>query len=76
MILHDALHGFRSGRGTGGDTLEANLAQQLKGISHKPLLQVFLGFRKAYDFLDRGWSMDIMRGYGMVHKIDGLINHR
>ena len=37
VILHDALHGFRAGKCMGKETLEANLAQQLAGIVHKPL---------------------------------------
>ena len=35
----------------GKDTLEANLAQNLVRLSHKPLLQVFLDVRKSYDLL-------------------------
>ena len=37
VVLHDALHGFRSGRGVKAVMLEANLAQQLTGLAHKPL---------------------------------------
>ena len=37
VILHDVLHGFREGRGTGTATLEAKLAQQLAGLAHEPL---------------------------------------
>ena len=64
VALHDALHGFRAGRGTGTAILEAELAQQLAGIAHKPLFQVFLDVRKSYDSLNRGWCMKIMRGTG------------
>ena len=32
VTLHDALHGFRAGRGTGMATLETKLAQQLAGM--------------------------------------------
>ena len=31
-VLHDALHGFREGRGAGTVTLEAKLEQKLSGI--------------------------------------------
>ena len=41
VILHDALYGFREGMVTGKSTLEEKLMQQLEGLVHKPLLQVF-----------------------------------
>ena len=48
ITLHDALHGFRAGGGgTGTATLEEKLAHQLLGISHKPMLLVFLDMQKA-----------------------------
>ena len=53
VVLHDALHGFREGRGAGTATLEANMAQYLAGIVHEPLFQVFLDVRKSYDSMDR-----------------------
>ena len=65
VTLHDALHGFRAGRGMGAATLEANLVQKLSGIAHEPLFQVFLDVQKAYDSLGRGWCMGILQGYGM-----------
>ena len=51
IMQNDSLHGFRQGRETRTSTLEENLAQQLVGICHKHLLQVFLDVRKAYDLL-------------------------
>ena len=42
------------GQGTEMAPMEANFDQQLVGLAHKPLFQVFLDFRKAYDSLDRG----------------------
>ena len=53
VVLHNALHGFIEGRGTGKVTLEANLAHQMDNISHEPLFQVFLYLHKAYGSLDR-----------------------
>ena len=32
IILHDSMHGFRQGRGTGKSTLDTKLAQQLVGL--------------------------------------------
>ena len=52
IVLHDALHGFRHGRGTWAAIMEAKLEQQLAGIFHDPLFQVFLEVRKAYNSLD------------------------
>ena len=65
VALHDALHGFRAGRGTGTAILEENLAQQLEGLAHEPLFQVFLDIRKVYESLDRGRCMEILQIYGM-----------
>ena len=54
VTLHKALNGFRAVRVVVTSTLEAKLAQQLAGITHKPLSQVFMDVRKAYDYLDAG----------------------
>ena len=63
--LHEGLHRFRAGGGGYGySKLEANLAQQLEGITNKPLFQVFLDVWKAYDSLNRGWCMNILWGKG------------
>ena len=62
MDIHDALYGFRAGQGKGNATLEAKLAQQLEGIAHEPLFQVFLDVKKAYDYMDRRRCMEILRG--------------
>ena len=72
---HSEIHGFREGRGIGKATLESELAQQLEGISHEPLFQVFLDMRKAYDSLERGRCMEILRGYGMGKRMARLIAH-
>ena len=72
--LHDALHGFRSWRGTGTVTLEENLSQQLEETTHNTLFQVFLDVRKAYDSLERVRCMEILRGCGMGQNMDLLIS--
>ena len=61
ITLHNELHGFRQGRGTGNATIEANLAQKLAGIFHKPLFQVFIDVWKAYNSLYIGIYMKIIR---------------
>ena len=53
VVIHNSLHGFRTGRGTGTATLEANMDQKLAGLAHEPLFQVFLYVQKAYEFLYR-----------------------
>ena len=63
--LHNALHGFIQGRGTGKATMGANLAKKLAGIVHEPLFQGFIDVRKAYNSLDIGRCMEIIRGYGL-----------
>ena len=75
VTLHDALHGFRMGRGTGTATLEAKLAHQLARIIQELLFQVFLYVRKVCNSMDRGWCMYILRGYGMGQNTARLIAH-
>ena len=41
VVLHDDLHRFIGGRGKDTATLEAKLSQQITGLTHKPLFQVF-----------------------------------
>ena len=38
VYLHDSLHGFWEGRGTGTAKLESKLAHHLSGLAHEPLL--------------------------------------
>ena len=47
VVLHNALHGFRTGREMWTATLESKLDQQLAGLAHEPLFQVFLDVQKA-----------------------------
>ena len=75
VMLHDALHGFSSGSGTGTETLESNLAQQFAGLAHDLLLQVFLDVQKVYGCLDRGRCMEILWGYRMDKIMSRLISH-
>ena len=53
IAYHDALRGFRAGRGTGTATLEAKLLQQLAALREEVLYVIFLELTKAYDALDR-----------------------
>ena len=74
IILHDYLHGLRNGRGVGTETLEENLAQDIAGLCHAPLLQVFMDVRKAYDSLERGRCMEILKGYGLRTNLQRLLH--
>ena len=65
ITYHDALHGFRAGRGTGTATLEANLLQQLATMREEVLYVIFLDLTKAYDALDRSRILEILEGYGV-----------
>ena len=74
-VLHDALHWFIEGKGTGTATLEAKLSQHLVGLAHKPLFQFFLDFFKAYDSLDRGRCLEILRRYGLSPNLARLLKN-
>ena len=64
-MLHDVLNGFRQGRGTGTSIIEAKLEQQLTGIIQKPLFQVFIDVRKAYNSIEQGRCMYILGEYDL-----------
>ena len=74
-VIHDALHGFKEGRGVGTAALEANLAQQMVGITHKPLFQVLLDVQKSYESLDRERCPELLTGYGMETNLDWIIDN-
>ena len=75
VTLHDALHGFRAESVMGTETLESKFAQQLAGLAHEPLFQVFLDIRKVYESLDRGRCMEILQVYDMGKIIARLMAH-
>ena len=51
--LHDVLHGFRAGRGTGTAIMDLNIAQEFASIYQEPLFLELLDLRKAYDIMDQ-----------------------
>ena len=73
VTLTYVLHVFIQGVGTGTATLEAKLSQQLVGMCHDPLFQVFLHVFNSYYSLYRGRRMGILRGYGIGNKLQRLI---
>ena len=74
-VLHESLHWFMESRGVGADTLKSDMSQHLDGVSHEPLFQVFLDFRKAYDLLVRGRCLEIFSGYGLGLNLTHLLNN-
>ena len=70
--FHDALHGFREGRGTGASTLKSKPLQQLAAMREEVLYVVFLELTKSYDALDRSRSLDILQGYGVGERVRRL----
>ena len=71
--LHDVLHGFREGRGTGTATLEAKLLQQLAAMREEVLYVIFLDLTKAYDALDRSRTLEILKGYGVGERVRRIL---
>jgi hypothetical protein len=71
--FHDSLHGFRAERGTGTAIIEAKLAQQLALVAQVPFYEVFIDLKKAYDMVDRGRTLTILRQYGVGQGALGLI---
>ena len=63
--LHDCLHGSRAGRGCGTGIMEAKLVQQLAFVKQCPLYGIFIDLRKAYDAMDRGRCLEILRDCGV-----------
>ena len=73
IILHGALHGFIQVRVAGVYIMDTKLEQQLTGIVHTSMFQVFLDVQKSYNSLYRGRCMEILRGYGLVHILHRLL---
>ena len=73
LQLHDVLHEFREGRGTGTATLEAKLLQQLAAMREEVLYVIFLGLTKAYYSLDRSQSLEILKGYGVGERVRRML---
>ena len=53
--------------------MEAKLEQQLTGIFHEKLFQVFLYVRKTYGSLDQGRCMEILREYVLGPQLQQLL---
>ena len=55
--------------------MDANLVQKLVGLAHKPLFQVFLDVRKAYDSFKRYRCLELLGGYGMGPNLERLLEN-
>jgi hypothetical protein len=72
--FHDCLHGGLPKRGTGTASIEAKLAQQLEWRDQCPLYEIYVDLKKAYDAINRGCMMEILKAYGVGPKLLRLQN--
>ena len=75
IALHDSLHSFCNGRGTGTAVIEAKLTQQLVNNEQAPFYGVFNNLKKAFDAMNREWCLLILEGHGVGPKMRRLICH-
>ena len=75
ISFHDAIHGFRTKRGTGTALIEAKLRMQLTMRTCTPLFMIFLDLKKAYDTLDRTQAIRILEGYGVGPRLIQIIKN-
>ena len=71
--IHDFLHRFRAGCGTGTTTLEDKPLHQLVVLREEVLYMILLDLHKAYDALDRSGCLEILEGYGVVPRASRLL---
>ena len=74
IVFDDAIHGFRRGRGCNTAIMEAKLLMQFQYRKDNPLYMVFIDLKKAYDTLDRGQALRILKGYGVGPAICKIIS--
>ena len=71
--FHDVLHRFWADCGTGTDTLEDKLIQNITATRESVLFKVLLELQKAYDAVDQDRCLDIIAVYGVVPRTLRLI---
>ena len=62
--LHDVLHGFRAGKGTGMVIVELDMEQELASVDQDLMFLVFLYLQKSYNNIDHGRLLTTLEGYG------------
>ncbi len=67
--FYDFLHGGLPKRGIGTALIEAKLVQQLAWRDQCPLYEINVDLKKAYDAIDRGRMMEILKAYGVGPKL-------
>ena len=67
--LHNVLHVFFAGRGTGTAITDIKLDKELESVDQDPLLLVFLDLRKSLKKIDLGRLIQILAGYGVRPKL-------
>merc|ERR1712194_757062 len=68
LECHDCLHGFLADRGCGTTILKTKLAQQLAFLEQVPMYGGFIDLKKAFDVMDRGRYIQILRDPGVGEK--------
>ncbi len=63
--FHDCLHGGLPKRRTGTALIEAKFVQQLVWHDQCPLYKIYVDLMKAYDAIDQGCMMEILKAYGV-----------
>jgi hypothetical protein len=63
--FHDCLHGGLPKRGTGTALIKAKRVQQLAWQDQCPLHEIYVDLKKAYDSINRGRMMGILKAYGV-----------
>ena len=73
LQMHNVIHGFMDGRGTGTDIMDLKLAQELASIDQDPLFLIFLDLRKAHDTVEWDRPLITLEGYGAGPWMCGIL---
>ena len=65
ITFHDVIHGFIPKRDMGTAIMEAKLQISLAWRKMEDYYTIFFDMLKAYDTVNCGWTMKILKGYGI-----------